>query len=212
MLIGVFKLLGQIKVNQVGPWTLKSYDDVVVTQEIIPLGNCVSTIPADVERKAMEQAKKLLKKYSKDICVTKEAGKEPDMNTYDDVQNARRYLIREIDRLSERTHFDLQHKFNLVDDNPPNWGKELVQRILDGKYSIPETRGNDWAYPYGIRWHDPSKKEDKEGFNTAWDSFTTAEQKATDTANVLTAAEGLAALDDLREYADELVQGKKSKK
>ncbi len=93
MLIGVFKLLGQIKVNQVGPWTLKSYDDVVVTQEIIPLGNCVSTIPADVERKAMEQAKKLLKKYSKDICVTKEAGKEPDMNTYDDVQNTRRYLI-----------------------------------------------------------------------------------------------------------------------
>ena len=197
-----------------GPWVLKSYDDVVVTSEIIPLGNygpSNSTIPADVKMKAMNQAKKLIKKYSEDICVTKEAGKEPDMNTYDDVQNTRRYLIREIDHLSERTHSDLKHKFNLVDDNPPNCGKELVQRILDGKYTIPETNAS-WNYPYGIRWHDPSKKEDKEGFKTAWDSFCTAEQRATDTANVLTAAEGLAALDDLREYADELVHGKKSKK
>ena len=207
-------MLGQIKVNQVGPWTLKSYDDVVVTSEIIPLGNygpSNSTIPADVKCKAMEQAKKLIQKHSKDICVTKEAGKEPDMNTYDDVQNTRRYLIREIDHLSERTHTDLQHKFNMIDDNPPNFGKELVQRILDGKYSIPESH-KDWAYPYSIRWHDPSKKEDKEGFKIAWDSFCTAEQGATDVANVLTAAEGLAALDDLREYADELVHGKKSKK
>ena len=199
-----------------GPWTLKSYDDVVVTQEIIPLGNygpSNSTIPADVKRKAMEQAKKLLKKYSEDICVTKEAGKEPDMNTYDDVQNTRRYLIHEINDLSDRTHINLKHKFNMVDDDPPSWGKELVQRILDGKYSIPEPYENEnWVYPYNIRWHDPSKKKDKEGFKTAWDSFTTAEQKATDTANVLTAAEGLAALDDLREYADELVHGKKSKK
>lgn len=210
MLIGAFKLLMNKETTVCEPWILNSYDDVVVTSEVIPLGNC-NAIPADVERKATEQVRKLLKSYRKDICVTKEAGKEPDMNTYDDVQNSRRYLIREIDRLSERTHIDLQHKFNLIDDNSPSWGKEMVQRILDGKYSIPEANAN-WAYPYGIRWHDPSKKEDKEGFKTAWDSFTTAEQKAVDAASVLTAAEGLAALDDLREYADELVHGKKSKK
>ena len=179
---------------------------IAIPCSINGLGYC-NAIP-DVETLVAKEAQAIVKA----IRCHKEAGKEPDMNTYDDVQNARRYLNRQIQDLENTTQYAISQKFHTVDDNPPSDGKELVDRILAGKYEITEDEHTSWHYPYGIRWRDPSKKADMEGFKAAMENFKNAVQKTYDAAAVLTPAEALASLDDLREYADELVHGKKTKK
>lgn len=186
------------------------------------LGNCNRAVP-DVHAIIKQEAKEIVKAIRRNQekrnlsgdCfnleqLKKEAGKEPDMitNTYDDVRNSRSYLDRRFNQEYRFAEEKLGKKFGLTDDSAPNYGQELVDRILAGKY---EVKPDPWGGT-NIRWRDPSVKEDRDGFNAAMKQVDHACQKGRDIAALLTIPEGFAALEDFTEFTDELVEGKKSKK
>lgn len=64
----------------------------------------------------------------------------------------------------------LKKDFYLEDDTPPRTAKDVIKRITDGLYVIPtnEYEDDDWDCPFGmIRWRDPAKKEDRDGYAAA---------------------------------------------
>lgn len=82
---------------------------------------------------------------------------------------------------------ELQKKFGLVNDAPPNTPKELIDRITSGKYVVPEDRMNSPTYG-DIRyftWRDPSVKADQEGYEIAKKSLVKSRTAADDVIVVM---------------------------
>lgn len=99
----------------------------------------------------------------------------------------------------------LPKQFGLSDDAAPRSVSEFVKRIQDGKFMYKdETKKDTEGYFYrpceGIRWRDPSVKEDKDGHKAAYDSLSAAYQDAKDNIAIGTPVEGLAAVKALEAW------------
>lgn len=92
----------------------------------------------------------------------------------------------------------LKRKFGLIDDVEPLTVADVVKRIQDGLFVIPEkykdtkTCGNI-AY---LRWRDPKVVEDKDGFEAAKLPLKKAYNDAERAIRILAPADGLKALQD----------------
>jgi hypothetical protein len=81
----------------------------------------------------------------------------------------------------------LEQKFGLMDQDAPKTPKELVERIKSGMFTYTEEERADdettWAFcnPYrGLRWRDPSLKEDRPGYNEAYKELKKTKLKVAD--------------------------------
>ena len=79
------------------------------------------------------------------------------------------YLLARLTNLSYTKASELRKDFGLTDDPFPETPKELLARITEGKYVLPkesEDKSSFCPLDY-IRWRDPAKLEDKEGYKAA---------------------------------------------
>jgi len=118
--------------------------------------------------------------------VSKEK-KEPTMNTLNIVasaaqsgaqtleQDTREYLRARLSKSFWSKTEGLRPAFGLEDDKPPATPKEVIERITSGMYMLPkdDEEGEDendlnWYRPWdAIRWRDPAKKKDRDGYKLA---------------------------------------------
>ena len=96
------------------------------------------------------------------ICDFKEEEKAMDKNNQPD--NIK-YFTRRLFEIFDEKKRIIDKAFRFYDDNAPTTAKEAVERILAGKYILPEAK-NDYGITH-IRWRDPNKKEDLEGHEAA---------------------------------------------
>jgi len=90
-------------------------------------------------------------------------------------QDAREYLRSRLSKAYYAKVEDLRPAFGLEDDTPPKNPKEVIERITSGMYVLPkenvEYDGDsleEWYRPWdAIRWRDPAKKKDRDGYDLA---------------------------------------------
>ena len=128
------------------------------------------------------------------------------------VDNDKHIESSKINYLSDRANSvfykkadELPKQFGLSDDAAPRSVSEFVKRIQDGKFMYKdETKKDTEGYfyrPYeGIRWRDPSVKEDNAGHKAAYEALSAAYQDTKDTIAIGTPAEGLAAVKTLEAW------------
>jgi len=135
----------------------------------------------------------------------KEEEKEKKMDTnqytYSEAYMQREYLLRALRSASYQHERDSTNRFGLDDEDDPETGTEFVQRIKDGQYVIQKYDPEDPDSRDYIRWRDPAKVTDRAGHRT-WmkkvkDLYEIAEAKIM----TLSAAEGLAALNEFKTAA-----------
>lgn len=131
-------------------------------------------------------------------------------NMYDDDFNVETEESKKRSYLRHRG-YDVEHKlqnalsqqFGLADDDCPSTMGEMVKRIQEGKFLLKEDHkdksfyGNVAAW---LRWRDPSKKEDKDGYKIAMKALDTETKKVRDTIEIADPAEGLKALHQLEKW------------
>lgn len=115
----------------------------------------------------------------------------------DQIQRA--YLIQQLDHAYRNLLSKARMQFGLTQDDAPKTAKELIQRIKDGKVTIPEEKndkkcGYVWDVFSRIKWQDPSKVEDQDGYDKFEESLTTAKTSAERTISIKSPDEGLAAV------------------
>lgn len=116
----------------------------------------------------------------------------------------REYLLS---RLSESLHTkdrDAHSTFHLNDDAKPSDGEELVNRIKSGKFVldldvIKAAKDGEVFYNHigsllGISWRDPAVPADKDGYTAFEKKLNKSFQDTRDTINIVSPADGLAAL------------------
>lgn len=110
----------------------------------------------------------------------------------------RSFLTGQLYDAYETAKMALKRQFGLIDDETPETMPDLVKRIQDGLFVIPEKYKD--AKVYGslgsIRWRDPKKVEDKDGFAAAKVDLKKTFAEAQRIIMILTPAEGLKALQD----------------
>lgn len=122
-----------------------------------------------------------------------------------ETETQRKYLEKRLYEVYHDKREPLEAKFGLTDDPYPQDGKDLAQRIKDGKFII---RGvdTDEQIPsyYGtydlIRWRDPAKKADQEGFDAAKADLKEKRQAALDTIKIDDVKAGLEAVKSLETW------------
>lgn len=77
------------------------------------------------------------------------------------------FLNNHLENARTRKETELERHFGLIDDEAPRNPKELVERIKDGLYVIPEAYSTEEGYLYNpsnyIEWRNPKVKKDKDG-------------------------------------------------
>jgi hypothetical protein len=109
----------------------------------------------------------------------KQSPKENDMNLYGNDQalktNQLNVLANELRSAYYTKTEDLRTDFNMKDDEPPKTPGEFKDRVSKGLVTF-RSSGNDLKddqkFPYGdfsetVRWRDPSKPKDSEGYEKA---------------------------------------------
>lgn len=138
-------------------------------------------------------------------CVNNANSKkeEEEKNMYSREEQQARYLEQRLYSAWNTKETDLRKQFGLTDDDPPRTGKELVERIKLGKFTLPkETDDSDdydpddyYGSPYSqIRWRDPATKKDRDGWLKAWNAAQKAFTDTKDAIMVKSADESLKAL------------------
>lgn len=91
----------------------------------------------------------------------------------------------------------LKKQFGLIDDEAPKTPAEFIKRIADGMYTIDKDKMDKETYgpERYIRWRDPSKVEDKAGYDAAKKALEDAYTKAKDKVALGAAADLLAAVE-----------------
>jgi len=145
--------------------------------------------------------------------VSKEK-KEPTMNTLNIVasaaqsgaqtleQDAREYLRNRLLKTYHTKIEDLRPAFGLEDDTPPKTPKEVIERITSGMYMLPKDNVDyagdsleEWYHPWdAIRWRDPAKKKDREGYELALKTLAKDRDAVMDTVMTQDSKAGLEAL------------------
>lgn len=124
------------------------------------------------------------KPVAQPCCTEKATVKKENPMYVDYISNDKHIASSKINYFQQRAESTkykilnlLQKQFGLIDDETPTSPKELVERITSGKYVLPTEkevelmRNHSWAYVsgalLGIKWRDPSVKEDNDGFKVA---------------------------------------------
>jgi len=138
-----------------------------------------------------------------EVKKEEEEEKKMDTNQYhlSEAYIQRDYLLRALRGANYQHERDSNNKFGLNDEDDPETGTEMVKRIKDGQYVIQKYDPEDPDSRDYIRWRDPAKVTDRAGHRT-WmkkvkDLYEIAEAKIM----TLSAAEGLAALNEFKTAA-----------
>ena len=96
--------------------------------------------------------------------------KEPTMYEYNETEQGKKALLTAVDNLFYNAERKLERKYGLVDDEPPQTAQQFVDAITNKQYVLPAKEfDNGWMGNwYGIKWRDPSKVVDRDGFNAAY--------------------------------------------
>lgn len=121
--------------------------------------------------------------------------KEENMNTELSVKQS--YLERRMYDVTSTKEMDLRKKFGLMDDEFPKDPFDLVKRIQDGKFVLPEKNETAvyWDCPLNyITFRDPAIKKDQEGFNEAYKDLRVKKTEIKDIIAIKTPEEALSAI------------------
>ncbi len=116
---------------------------------------------------------------------------------------SRKYLQREMDGLHCQVVEKLRDTYNINDMLAPKTPREMRERINQGLFEITgEDSAPDksfgWGGP-GLRWRDPAKKADHEGYNKAADEYESEFSKVMTKLFVLPSIEGLKIYENFRD-------------
>lgn len=126
-----------------------------------------------------------------------EPRKEIPMRTESDIK--RDHLYMRLNRAESDKTRELEQFFGLMDDDWPTNPKELVKRIQEGRFVIRERNECDFDGALeGIRFRDPAKKEDHDGFRKAHDAMYEAYRDAQDAVAILEPLDGLKAVNEFK--------------
>jgi hypothetical protein len=130
----------------------------------------------------------------------KQEEQEPTMATLnattDLVAQQKNYALTRLDNLKYFKRNPLKAAFGLKDDDYPNNIKELRERFATGRYVIDgKDEDNFWGLGESIRFRDPAKKEDYEGYAKANEKMEAAFTAARDTI-ILTDADPIKVISD----------------
>jgi hypothetical protein len=125
-----------------------------------------------------------------------------------ETQDQRKYLAKRLDEVYHNHRDGLEAKFGLTDDEAPHGPKELAERLAAGKFSIRGTgddEKNAGSYRYWtagdlIRWRDPAKKADQDGFDAARADLKAKKQAALDIIKIDEPKAGLDAVKALEAW------------
>ena len=144
-----------------------------------------------------------------DYPAIKEEGNNP-MNSYasatiaaptTEAQDQRKYLARRLEEVYDILRYPLEAKFGLADDEAPTSAKEFKERIEAGQFTFREHKDGRYFYWMdAIKWRDPSKKEDKEGFAAACKDLKAKKQAALDIIKIDEPKAGLDAIKALEAW------------
>lgn len=184
-------------------------DDVVSYD---PRMKVTTTSPCCPQPSKYAYPNKAIKKNMEDTMSTTYTTINADA-TDKNVTAAKDFLQRRLSSEKYKKLEEINKVFHLTDDPAPKSAKETLDRIQKGLYVLPpkylensEDDEDDFCcfspteVMYQIRWRDPAVKEDKEGAKAATKALEAAYQKAYDTATVLDAEKGLAALTEFQAY------------
>jgi hypothetical protein len=129
-----------------------------------------------------------------------EKEQEPTMATLnataDLVAQQKNYALNRLDSLKWNKREPMAVAFGLRDDDYPKNIKELRERFASGRYVIKGKDDDDfWGLGEAIRFRDPAKKEDREGYDEAQEKMDAAYTAARDTI-VLTDTDPVKVLTD----------------
>ena len=158
---------------------------------MMPTVNNVSSAWAEVYgiAKTTEPAQK----KGKPMCY------DCDYNEQPTVENRRlTHAQNRVSSIFYQKNGELRKMFHMDPDDRPTTGKELVERITAGKYSLKneEDLKNNfvWSILDYITWRDPAVKMDEEGYKTAKAELEASYNVASDAATLGDAAAALAAI------------------
>ncbi len=119
-----------------------------------------------------------------------------------ETQDQRKYLTRRLDEVYQDNRDPLEAEFGLVDDEYPETLKDLKERIAAGKFTFRDEKD---VRPYHhwtemLRWRDPAKKADQEGFTAAVKALKAERQKALDIIKIDEPKAGLEAIKALEAW------------
>lgn len=119
---------------------------------------------------------------------------------FDPIETAQDHLIERLSTATETKISAARKAFGLENDERPRTPQGFVDRILAGKFVIPEDRKTQYAYDPTdyIVWRDPSIKKDEPGFTTAANAINTASDDVMDILIVKGAEAGLAAINEFK--------------
>jgi hypothetical protein len=130
-----------------------------------------------------------------------------------ETQDQRKYLEKRLQSVFYEKDAPLYADFGLRDDDPPSTPEELEDRIKAGRFIIRGKKtdagkfddDDDVYYGYGgwaslIRWRDPAKKADLDGYENAKTALGNARQEAMDIVKIKDVEAGLEAVKALKDW------------
>ena len=117
-------------------------------------------------------------------------------------RDQRRFLERRLSVLFYEHKAALKRQFGLADDAAPEKLIDILARIKDGKYVLPEKYADAYSYNLMsyIRWRDPSLKEDKEGYDAAKKVLQADYDTAEEAAKLLPITDATKAMQDFKNW------------
>lgn len=121
-------------------------------------------------------------------------------NAFDAVETAQDHLIERLSEATEKKIAAARKTFAMDNDERPRTAQALVDRIITGKFYIPEDRKNAYTYDPSdyIQWRDPAAKKDEAGFDAARETINLASDDVMDILIVKGAEAGLAAINEYK--------------
>lgn len=126
-----------------------------------------------------------------ELCISQ---KDPEASK-------RRYLRDRLETIKYAQKRDLRKVYGLDDDEAPKTPKEMAERLASGRFVVKGAEDKDqkdiqYRWSSYIVWRDPSVKEDKAGFDAAYDELKKALKPVEDAIAIKTPAEALKALEE----------------
>jgi hypothetical protein len=158
--INNLKLIQKI-INKEINYRMDNIEDCMPTAKV-PVGYSVAAAPVVgycANAVPQQEVKKMNTANSMAIVTSSETIEERRIS----------FLVNQLESAKHRKDLELQRHFGLIGDERPATATELVERIKDGLYVIPE-HGKDvrsyYSFDY-IEWRNPKIKKDQEGYNKA---------------------------------------------
>lgn len=124
-----------------------------------------------------------------------------------ETQDQRKYLAKRLEDVFYTKEAPLYAKFGLSDDDAPVGPKAIAERLAAGKYILKGVDKDDefdgyryWGIGDLIRWRDPAKKADLEGYEAAREDLKKARQVALDIIKIDEPKAGLEAVKTLEAW------------